>query len=112
MTDKKIQKAKDFFLSTLPDKLLAALKAYDDFTKQAAPMEAKSFGAYHVACKGALTHIGLLIKMLQLTSPSTSSTSCDLPDEASMWLTKAEQALGTGEGQTFDDLGDDENDET
>lgn len=110
MTDKKIQKAKDFFLSTLPDKLLTALRAYDDFTKQAAPMEAKSFGAYHVACKGALTHIALLIKMLQLASPNASS---DLPDEASVWLTKAEQALGTAAGQTLDDdLGDDENDET
>ena len=61
MTQEKIQKTKDFFLENIPEKLLTALNEYDDFTSQQAPTDVKSFGAYHTACKSALSHILLLM---------------------------------------------------
>ena len=66
MKQEKIQKTKDFFLENIPEKLLNALSDYDCFTKQASPTDAKSFAAYHTACKSALSHILLLMKLLNL----------------------------------------------
>ena len=64
MTQEKIQEMKDFFLDALPEKLIAALQGYDEFTAQPAPLDFKSFGAFHAACKNALSHMILLVKLL------------------------------------------------
>ena len=87
MRQEKIQKTKDFFLENIPEKLLTALNDYDSFTMQAAPKDAKSFGAYHTACKSALSHILLLMKLLQ--SVENEETSNPAED----WLLKAQQAV-------------------
>ena len=97
MAKEKIQKAKDFFLATIPEKLTQALKEYDTFSAQCAPMDAKSFGAFHMACKSALSHIVLLMKMLQLVENGAQDQS------DTDWLAKAKSAIYETE-----DEGDDE----
>ena len=87
MTQEKIQKVKDFFLDALPEKLAAVLQEYNDFTAQPAPLEAKSFGAYHTACKNALSHMVLLMKMLQLVDEDNQN---ETPND---WLNKAKLAM-------------------
>ena len=87
MTQEKIQKTKDFFLENIPEKLLNALNDYDTFTCQQTPSDVKSFGAYHTACKSALSHILLLMKLLQAIDCEQ-----DLNPEQD-WLLKAEQAV-------------------
>ncbi len=73
MTQEKIQNAKNFFLAALPEKLTSVFSEYNDFTAQPAPLDAKSFGAYHTACKNALSHIILLMKMLHLADENEES---------------------------------------
>ena len=87
MTQEKIQKTKDFFLENIPEKLLNALNDYDAFTMQPAPNDFKSFGAYHSACKSALSHILLLMKLLQAVGSNEDSNPAD------DWLKKAQQAV-------------------
>lgn len=55
----------------LPDAIVQALKSYHRFSQQTAPEEAKEFSAHHNACKVAIAHIELLIKLARWA---------DLPD--------------------------------
>ena len=47
----------------LPDAIARALRSYYQFSQQDAPNEAKEFSAHHSACKVAIAHIELLIKL-------------------------------------------------
>ena len=49
--------------SFLPDAIAQALGSYYSFAQQDAPPEAKEFSAHHNACKVAIAHIELLIKL-------------------------------------------------
>ena len=55
----------------LPDAIGQTLKSYYRFAQQDAPDEAKEFSAHHSACKVAIAHIELLIKLARWA---------DLPD--------------------------------
>ena len=55
----------------LPDAIARALTSYHRFSRQEAPDEAKEFSAHHNACKVAIAHIELLIKLARWA---------DLPD--------------------------------
>ena len=81
-----IQKKTDkFFSSVLPEKLLKILQDYDDFTANPAPNDTKSFGAYHLACKNALSHIILLSRLLETKQHEDNQTQ--------EWLAKAKTAI-------------------
>lgn len=56
----------------LPDAIAQALTSYYRFARQEAPPEAKDFSAHHNACKVAIAHIELLIKLARWA---------DLPDK-------------------------------
>ena len=56
----------------LPDAIGQALKSYYRFSQQSASFEAKEFSAHHSACKVAIAHIELLIKLARWA---------DLPDQ-------------------------------
>ena len=46
-----------------------ALKDYLNFSGGSAPADTKEFNAYHTACKAALLHVALLLKLTQKESP-------------------------------------------
>ena len=52
--------------------LQKALKDYLIFEQAEAPASTKEFNAYHTACKAALLHIALLIKLTQNETPDDS----------------------------------------
>lgn len=82
--------------STLPDLseylksgLKQAILSYEVFKKNEVPSDAKGFTAYHNACKAALMHIALLVKLFQgQSAPSDSETD---------WLQMARDALAESE---------------
>ena len=49
--------------------LQKALTDYTCFSENPAPTDIKEFNAYHTACKAALLHIALLVKLTQKDSP-------------------------------------------
>jgi hypothetical protein len=55
----------------LPDAIAAALTSYHRFMEQQIPQEAQEFGKHHTACKVAVAHIELLLKLARWA---------DLPD--------------------------------
>lgn len=46
-----------------------ALGDYLAFSEGSAPTDTKEFNAYHTACKAALLHVALLLKLTQKESP-------------------------------------------
>ena len=69
----------------LPAKLSKILSLYDDFSSQDPPTDAKAFTAHQQACRGVLSHIFLLLKMMDLikkTSPEDSA--------ADFWIKQAQ----------------------
>jgi len=56
----------------LANALEKAVHDYLTFSESEAPLEAKEFNAYQGACKSALLHIALLIKLTQKGAPEES----------------------------------------
>ena len=67
MTDEKRktieQETQQQIAEFLPEAIAQALNSYYRFSQQDAPPEAKEFSAHHSACKVAIAHIELLIKL-------------------------------------------------
>lgn len=68
--------------------LQEAVVSYQQFQKTEIPTDSKGFTGYHNACKAALMHIALLLKLLQALGKE------DIPENTD-WLVKARQALQT-----------------
>ena len=68
--------------------LQKALNDYLAFEQGEAPSETKEFNAYHTACKAALLHIALLVKLTQNEIP----TEPVIPD-LSVLLEQAQKEL-------------------
>ncbi|MBI2235781.1 MAG: hypothetical protein HYU60_02290 [Magnetospirillum sp.] len=47
----------------LPARIRAAVEGYEAFAGAEAPADAKGFAAWHAACKAALAHVDLLVKL-------------------------------------------------
>lgn len=89
------RRKKDLSLETLlPKKIDKAIADYEAFTQNAVPEDAKGFMAYHQACKGALSHIMMLLKLMGVVKPQ----ECTLPD-ADIWLSEAQTALSQWEDE-------------
>ncbi len=73
-----------------------AVHSYSDFKKIKISNEPKDFTAYHNACKSALMHIALLLKLIQNTTNTENQTA--VPD----WLQMARQALQSESEETDD----------
>ena len=69
----------------LPAKLSEVLRLYDEFSGREIPTDVKAFIAHQQACRGVLSHIFLLLKMMDLvkkTSPDDST--------ADFWIKQAQ----------------------
>ena len=75
--------------------MLVALNDYDNFTAQSTPTDFKAFGNYHSACKSVLSHILLLMKLLQSVCYQKEEKQAD------EWLLKAHKAVS--EMEDFED---------
>lgn len=67
-----------------------AVNSYQTFQQSEIPTDAKGFTSYHQACKAALTHIALLLKLI----PEDSGV-----DPQTDWLTLAREALQSREDE-------------
>lgn len=61
----------------LPDAFEAAIKSYREFYDQPAPDDAKSFAAHHAACKAAIAHLQLLIKLANWVENDAAGIDAD-----------------------------------
>lgn len=69
----------------LPAKLSKVLSLYDDFSTQEPPTDVKAFIAHQQACRGVLSHIFLLLKMMDLIKKSSPEQT-----EADYWIKQAQ----------------------
>ncbi|TAN52163.1 MAG: hypothetical protein EPN26_08240, partial [Rhodospirillales bacterium] len=68
MTTDELDALKRQLLQQLPGRILHAAERYGDFAAQEPSETAKEFSAHHAACKSALAHIDLLVKLLRWAS--------------------------------------------
>ena len=68
------------YLKKLKPFLEKAVQTYQNFANADCPMQAKDFNAYHTACKSALLHIALLVKILDLSKKENIPVQTDLLD--------------------------------
>ena len=72
MTDKIEYAGREQIATFLPDAIAKALTSYHRFADNSIPDDPKGFSAHHGACKVAIAHIELLLKLARWA---------DLPDE-------------------------------
>jgi hypothetical protein len=65
MTTDDLEALKRQLRLLLPERILHAAERYGDFAGQVPSETAKEFAAHHAACKSALAHIDLLVKLLR-----------------------------------------------
>ncbi|MCU0983877.1 MAG: hypothetical protein MUC89_02890 [Acetobacteraceae bacterium] len=63
--------------------------------------DARAFAAHHAACKAALAHLDLLLKLARLAGVDTEAATAD--EEQASLLAKARAELGDDEGNDDDD---------
>ena len=89
-----------FLIPDISDYLKSGLKkaidSYQTIQQEDIPIDAKGFASYHNACKSALMHIGLLLKLLQGVEINDSETETD-------WLKLARKTLNS-EAEAEDEM--------
>lgn len=73
MIDKIEQAGREQIATFLPDAIAKALTSYHRFADSSIPDDPKGFSAHHGACKVAIAHVELLLKLARWA---------DLPDAA------------------------------
>lgn len=66
----------------LPARAAAAVAEYEAFAQQPPPDDAKGFAAHHAACKAALAHVEVLVKLLRWAAPADTATRAAAEQEA------------------------------
>lgn len=91
---KPTEEMRDKLSHFLPDALKTALKSYRNFYGQTGGFEdAKEFSAHHTACKAAIAHIELLIKLAkwaELPDPSKAQAEREEKEQAELMLMLAD----------------------
>jgi hypothetical protein len=76
------EKSRDKIAKFLPDALKHSMESYHHFIiSDDTPDDAKSFSAHHSACKVAIAHIELLLKLAKWADINTQQEK-DLPNDA------------------------------
>jgi len=89
----------------LPDAIARALSSYHEFSQREVPKDAKEFSAHHSACKVAIAHIELLIKLARWADlPDAEAVNHNEQILLAAMLQEAENDLrGYRESQDFAD---------
>lgn len=66
MSDKDLK-----LIDILSPYLEKSLKSYEEFISQEHPQDPKGFTAYHNACKAVLSHVALLLKLIESNDAGT-----------------------------------------
>lgn len=96
----------------LPGRAAAAVADYEGFASQPAPDDAKGFAAHHAACKAALAHVEVLVKLLRWAAPDTARAGDGAADAEADDLARliAEARAALSEDDDADDRPEDSDD--
>ena len=76
-TVKTLRAFKNLLKKTLPEKIHKDLQSYEKFADQEEPDDAKSFSAYHLALKSAISHMETLLKLEKWTVDTTETSKSE-----------------------------------
>lgn len=77
----------------LPDRIAAAVDSYGRFAAAEAPEDAKGFAAHHAACRAALAHMDLLVKLARWAEAGQDDAPPAEDDSLDRLLAEARSAL-------------------
>lgn len=72
MSDKDLK-----LIDILSPYLEKSLKSYEEFISQEHPQDPKGFTAYHNACKAVLSHVALLLKLIESNDVGTAAQEAE-----------------------------------
>jgi hypothetical protein len=76
-----------------------AIASYHTFAKdEPQSTDPKEFAAHHAACKAALAHLDLLLKIARITETPAPGDG-DAPDARLAWVAQAREAVGAVPGE-------------
>ncbi len=79
--------------TTLPGQMQRVAEGYDAFAAQPPPDDAKAFQAHHAACKAALAHLDLLVKLARWAEGGEAAAEGGADDDVDALLAQARAAL-------------------
>ncbi|MBR7158349.1 MAG: hypothetical protein IKD08_01540 [Alphaproteobacteria bacterium] len=89
---KSLKALKKQLLKTLPERIAGVIADYEEFASLQTPEDAKGFAAHHAACKAAIAHVELLLKLAKWSEEENSGES---GEDLSALIAKARAALDT-----------------
>jgi hypothetical protein len=87
--------------AAMPERLAAAMDSYDGFALANPPTEAKAFAAHHGACKAALAHVELLLKLTRWATGKAEGASEG--DDLGRLIAEARSILGDDDDNETED---------
>lgn len=87
----------------LPARIRATLDTYEAFAAGDAPDEAKGYAAHHAACKAALQHAEMLVKLLRWAEDAPETGAAAEADDLERLLARAREAVADEEDGEEDD---------
>ena len=71
---------RDQFKETLAKRIAQAVKSYDGFVEEVPPADVKGFAAHHAACRAALAHVEMLVKLARWAEGKETMTDSEAED--------------------------------
>ncbi|KAF0109742.1 MAG: hypothetical protein FD149_2777 [Rhodospirillaceae bacterium] len=68
------------FKETLAKRIAQAVKSYDGFVGEVPPADVKGFAAHHAACRAALAHVDMLVKLARWAEGKGTMTDSEAED--------------------------------
>lgn len=91
-----MSRLKGMVASQVDQAIERAIASYHTFAKdEPQSTDPKEFAAHHAACKAALAHLDLLLKIARITE--TPAPDSDAPDERLALVAEAREAVGAAE---------------
>lgn len=93
-----IAQIKTILTTHLPKRIFCVLYDYVSFSSSPPPKDdVKAYAAFHATCRGTLTHLLVLMKLMSFAESSEES------DKTTDWIVAARLALNKIKEQTNDD---------
>ncbi len=87
---KSLKTLKKQLLKTLPERIAEVIADYEEFASLETPEDAKGFAAHHAACKAAIAHVELLLKLAKWSEGENFTQN---GEDAEALIAKARSAL-------------------
>lgn len=94
MSEKIAESVRQKVIQFLPAAIAFALRSYREFAEQElSDGEAKTFSAHHAACKAAIAHVELLVKLAKWADLPEAAKGSPVGEDIAVMMASAQEEL-------------------